>query len=286
MKYKILLVPAMALAACGQAPHRAETAEQSAPATEASSVKTTSSATTPTDSAKIIRTADFSLQVTDVLQTATLIEKQARLSGGKVVTSKIDQQPSYYESYAVSADSVKQVAKHTAIGNLEVRVPSWQTDSFLNYVGSLPGFTQSRTLAETDVTIDYLENQLRAQQREKLTAAAPTPNKTTSLDDLVEVGDQAISSQVNNMRLRAQTAYTTISFELRGQEQISVQTVPNWDAISRPSFGTRVKMAGIYSFRAFEQVLIGLLYILPYALIALLGVWVFRKRHALGWPRK
>ncbi len=284
MKYSFLLIPVLALAACGRAPRNAEMAPESTAAQENSSVKTTVSANTPTDSAKIIRTADFSIEVSDVLGTTTQIERQVRLAGGKVTESKVMQRPSAYESYPVSADSIKQVSRYTATASLQVQVPSWQTDSFLNYIGSLPGITHVRNTTETDVTIDYLENQLRAQSRQKLADKNPAP-KTTSIGDLADLNDAAITNQVSNMHLKAQTAYTSISFELEGKEHIETQIVPNWETLSRPSFGTRVKMAGIQSIYAFGQVMLGVIYLLPYVLAVLLAVLIFRKRHILGWPK-
>lgn len=231
----------------------------------------------------VIQNADLTIVVKDVEARATAIQDMAKQMGGFVVSVNIGQ------TYAANGTKVPQA-------QVTIRVPADKLDDALSQIKQNTIDVQNETRSGQDVTDQYvdLQSQLTAKEAaaDQLTKIMQGATKT---EDVLAVYQQLqqINSDIEVLKGKIKyyeqsAAMSAISINIIAEATIQPIEVGGW----KPQGVARDAIQNlIYFWQGFVDWMITfILYTLPvlltiaipFALIFLLGRWIFRK----VWKRK
>ena len=292
-KKLLWLVPLFAMAACGNGRRNTEDyADKSvtvrADSTEAAAGKMppagNATAAPPLNSPdrKIKRTADFHCKVQNVFNSTTRLEQLVKASGGAVLESQIQNSNSEIKTSYYKPDSLKQTQTYTTTALLTLKVPAQYLDTIINAIPGLTNFIDSRTLRQSDITYQYLANELKNNADETNAASAMKLAKKSK--DALEVQrydadrqDEHISRKIENLQIMDDVTYATVTVAFSQPEQVFVQTIVNPGYITRVSFTMRSEAALREGADMISEIFVGLVSIWPLLLLTIAGWIVYRK---------
>lgn len=292
------LIPLFALSACAGGNKESYT---SAPASASGAVPAADSGAVPdagmpinSPKRKIIHRADFVCKVQNVFTATTRLEQLVKSLGGVVQESHIanyddDTRTTYY-----TADSLRQTKTFTTTATITLRVPSGYMDSVVNSIPGMISFLDSRTLKQSDVTYDYMANELknRIGNSNTTTRAMQLAKKSKDPIDVQEYDDdrqeQQINRRIENMHLLDDVHYATLTLALSQPQQVYVQTIINPDYFTKPPFSLQCKAALSCGWNIIKAFTVWLLTIWPLVLVAIAGIFIWRKmwRRPLAFAKK
>jgi hypothetical protein len=240
-----------------------------------------SSITSP--SRKIIRTADLRCRVNNVFDATTEVEKLVTSFGGIVQQSEMRNEVMETITVYYKPDSNKQTQSYTTTAQLTLRVPSAHTDSVINAIPKLAAFVDYRTLSQSDVTYDYLGNALKNEMiKEKplknpMALARKTDEAINADKYDNEKENLNIARRLENLHLLDEVNYSTITVAFYQPMKVSSVVVMNPDYYARPSFAVQAYQSVAAGFDMLRVLFIFLLQIWPLWLIALFGLWLYKK---------
>jgi len=289
--YCYLVVPAMTLYACSAGNSSYEATLDSATASE----QKTNSYTKAVDAAsqageevpalnsparKHVRTADVNVRVANVFSAATTLERVTKAMDGYVVESTISNELGAVENIPYKGDSMKHVQLYTAIANLSLKVPAAQLDSLVSTLNNVALFVSTRTLKDDDKTLEYLKNFMK--NEEPVTPVVATkksdPLQTAAYQD--EKKDQKIERKIANFAILDDANYATLTVQLSQSQQADVQIVVNPESVTRAGFGTELLTALATGTTALRNVFLFFLQLWPFVLLAIAGVFGYKKLSA------
>ena len=168
-KKLLLLLPVLSLMACANG----DRGTRYAATANSTSVQSEEGSTSPAVPAantsaiipghKIIRTADLQCKVPNVFNATTRLEQLVRSVGGIVQESQLSNRNTEIKTAYYKPDSLKQLQTYTTTSFITLRVPYMYLDSVVNAIPAMANFIDSRTLKQSDVTYQYLANELKNQ---------------------------------------------------------------------------------------------------------------------------
>ncbi|HYD21911.1 MAG TPA: DUF4349 domain-containing protein [Flavipsychrobacter sp.] len=282
-----LFLPLCLLAACGTPDaHYGESAEP-APAAEAVLATADSvafgnsifSLTSP--SRKMIRTADLHCRVDDVFAASTQLESLVKASGGIVEESKMTNQSTGSRNIYHTADSIKKVEVYTSTAHLVLRVPVAALDTVLKTIPAISTFVESRTLAQEDVTLRYLNNSLknevRTDTRDPMALAKKSGEAIEAAEYLAGTNERSIDRRIENLQLLDEVNYTTITVDLHQPERVNTAVVINADRLTEIAYGIQLMLAFSKGWQAIKGLFVVMITLWPLWIVAVTALLAYRR---------
>ena len=214
---------------------------------------------------KIIKAAQYRFQVANVKKSQEIIEMSVRKYSAYISSSTLKLENPLLEDHIV------------------IRVPSEYFEDLLKDIDTQAIYINERKITTDDVAKEFvdLESRLKTKREVEQRYAEILRSKAGSIEELLKaeqkIGElheeiEATISRINY--LHDQVRYSTINLEF-------YQTV-NQEAAqitSRPGFGERFSNAIASGLEGALEILIGLAYLWPLFVIALVSLFWWRRKH-------
>ena len=285
IKKLLWLVPLFAAAACSNGGANREYNKATADSSATVSAAAPAIATVPPNPAehKIKRTADFHCKVQNVFSAVTTLEQLVKANSGSVQESHIENSNSEIKTAYYKPDSLRQTQTYTTTALLTLKVPSERLDSIINAIPRLTTFLESRTLTQSDVTYQYMANELKGESNTSHTTAAALRLARKSKDAIdagqYEIGqrDQQIDRKIANLQLADDVVYATVTVAFSQPEQVFVQTIVNPEHVTRIPFYARCQAAINSGSGLISAITIALIRVWPLLLLSAAAWIIFHK---------
>ena len=241
----------------------------------------------PSETRKIIRTADVRFKVDNTEKTTYNIEQISKQFNGFVTKTNLNTRIIEQTDVPSSRDSVTQITQYEVENALTIRIPNQNLDTALLEISRLYAFLDHRNVTADDVTIAYWAAQMKAQMRQKsmLRIQKASDEKGKRLDDIVnaetasvDMNDAAVEQQSENLRKDFDVQYSTLQINIYQDLRVAKTTKANPSVSAYlPSFGYRLWTAFSRGWDLILDVLIGLVTIFPILILAGFGFWAFKK---------
>jgi len=254
-KHLLFIAAACVFASCGN--------QQTANKYEATEAVTTDHAVAsvlPTDTtAKMLKTADITCEVPDVLTMTLTLERKTREMGGYVQTSTVNNQQANTDVSVEVGDSVKIFRQSNLSADLVLQIPAEKLDSVMNYIPQASISVSNRHLTQQDATLDFLANEWRLRN-----GATDKKEHTTNADAAPVWGtEQQIAAKVQNLSILKQVAYSPLSVHLIQPPVVTAVTQLNVHRAGTPPFTANL-VAGLRSgTEVVQSLIVALAYIWP-----------------------
>lgn len=241
---------------------------------------------------KFIRTADARFKVKDVAQSTYKIENLTKNFGGFVTLSELRSTILENDETQVSQDSLLKTTRYEVKNTIALRVPNVKLDTLLRSLAKEVQFLDYRIIKADDVNLQLLTNEL-SQKRNATTskrletAIDKKGNKLKEINEseenLAAKKENSDTSYINNLSLKDQVNFSTVTLELYQNEQLKYELVANEKNVNayRPNLGLQVWESiktGWFIFEGIVAFLVQLWPIVFFGIIAWLG---FKKWKAI-----
>jgi hypothetical protein len=232
---------------------------------------------------KVIHTADFKCKVKNVFIATNQLESMVKSAGGMVQDSHVENSSTQVKTDYYTPDSLRQTQTYIATAMLTLRVPVTKADSVIQAIPGMVSFMEHRTLKQSDVTFQYLGNELKNDVGEDNGAATPAMAQARKKADPLEVQkyndnrqEKSISRTMENMQLQDAINYTTITVDLSQPEQVFTQIIVNPEYVSATPFLLQCKAALYNGWTFVRGLVIVLMNLWPVLLIAG-AIWIIYR---------
>ncbi len=226
--------------------------------TAADSASTGAKTDTTVSAPKLIKTANMNFKVKNVQRTCENVSALTTSYQGLVMHHAM--QSSVQRSYdnPISRDSVIHVSSYNTIADMTVRIPSNRMDEFMNTVGKMAVYINTRNMDIEDKTLDYLSSNLKVQSRSEIIAQQKTNNiKIKNAESVMALKDDLIDQKINNRRIDLETKYSTISLSFYQTNTVAREVVLNDDPSNfRVPFFAQLRNAIANGWFGFTEVVI------------------------------
>ena len=275
MKTKIICLGicfALFLAACSgkkDARERYEIANSSADSTSIAA-KTDTTLSAP----KLIKTANMNFKVKNVQRACEDISILTASYRGMVMHHAMQSAVQRNYDNPISRDSVIHVSSYNTTADMTVRIPSEKMDEFMNTVGKMAIYINTRNMDIEDKTLDYLASNLKVQSRSEIIAQQKTSNiKIKNAESVMALKDDLIDQKISNRRIDYETKYSTISLSFYQTNTVAKEIIVNDDPSSfRVPFFTQLGNSIVNGWAGFND-----------AIIFLANLWVLFVLAAIVW---
>ncbi|GAB3100563.1 DUF4349 domain-containing protein [Lysobacter terrae] len=229
-------------AAVGDAAASTEEAPANPPPTQ---VQLQSAATSQDDGErKFIRTAEVDFRVREVYSAALAIEDLAAKHGGFVVHNRISNQVEDVQKRPSGDGKLIELTTYTVRGELQVRVPSAQTQAFLRGLAEQVEFLDSRKYEAADAQFELMQRRLAyARYQDAQRAQGEAAHGPGKLGDRIE----AIAARTDSQEQRDAALIEQKQFEDRvafATIDLSLQQAPLVRSVERMDVEAVVRRAG------------------------------------------
>ncbi|CAM4395514.1 DUF4349 domain-containing protein [Flavobacterium terrigena] len=237
---------------------------------------------------KFIRTADARFKVKDVAQSTYKIENLTKNVGGFVTLSELRSTITENDETQVSQDSLLQTTRYEVNNTISLRVPNVKLDTLLRSLAKEVQFLDYRVIKADDVNLQLLANQL-SQKRNANTskrlenAIDKKGNKLKEINEaeanLASKKENSYTSYINNLSLKDQVNFSTVTLELYQNEQLKYELVANEKNVNayRPNLGLQVWESIKTGWFIFEGIVAFLVQLWPIAFFGFLAWFGFKK---------
>jgi hypothetical protein len=203
------------------------------------------------DSRKFIRTADIKFKTKNVAKSTYDIEDATTKFGGFVTYTNLQSQISEKKETKVSQDSTLITTKYTVINDITIRVPNSRLDTVIKTIAKQVDFLDYRVIKADDVSLKMLANEL-AQNRSKTSEKRienAIDTKGKKLDNILNAEDkldnkkeQNDNSKIENLSLKDQVNFSTVTLSLYQNEAIKQELIANEKSVNtyRPNIGLQI----------------------------------------------
>ena len=234
---------------------------------------------------KIIKKADIRCRVNDVFTATSSLEKLVTGFDGIVSDSRMENQASEIKRLPYKVDSLKQIRSVTTTSRMTLRVPVAQLDTLLSAIAVQAMFIDTRSLQLSDVTLQYLSNELRSRASTENNTAQKASTLSRKTNDAMIAGQyaderdkQQIDRKIENLNLREQATFATLTVDLYQPERMDQLIIADIDKLLKPTFGQQLKGALGNGFAALKVLCIALVNVWPLWLVATLVLYLVRVR--------
>ncbi len=237
---------------------------------------------------KFIRTADARFKVKDVAQSTYKIESLTKNVGGFVTLSELRSTITENDETQVSQDSLLKTTRYEVNNTIALRVPNVKLDTLLRSLAKEVQFLDYRVIKADDVNLQVLANELskkrNATTSKRLEAAIDKKgNKLKEInqaeENLASKKENSDTSHINNLSLKDQVNFSTVTLELYQNEQLKYELVANEKNINayRPNLGLQVWESIKTGWFIFEGIVAFLVQLWPIVFFGFLAWLGFKK---------
>lgn len=237
---------------------------------------------------KFIRTADARFKVKDVTTSTIKIENLTQKFGGFVTLSELRSNVTEDDETQVSQDSLLKTTRYEVNNTIALRVPNVKLDTILKCIAKEIQFLDYRVIKADDVNLQLLANEL-SQKRNANTskrlenAIDKKGNKLKDInqseENLASKKENSDNAYINNLSLKDQVNFSTVTLELYQNEQIRYELVANEKNINayRPNLGLQIWESIKSGWFIFEGIIAFLVQLWPLFFFGLLAWFGFKK---------
>lgn len=231
---------------------------------------------------QFIKTAEVNMEVKDVYEATTSMEKSVQELGGFVTHSNLQSNVVSEETFNTSNEEAMLVKKYQTENKMQVRVPTEKLGEFLTLINNKKLFLNSRIINAEDVTakIKYaeLEGKRIKKTEENISKLKTNKDKVTLDNENMSDGNL---QQLANMDVSNNLKYSTVDIYIKEPKlriaEIVVTNTKSIDNKYKFNFLYDVKNAFVEGFYLIQKLLVGLVTIWPLVLIAGIGFYFYRK---------
>ncbi len=234
---------------------------------------------------KFIRTADIKFKVKNVPQSTYAIENATNKFGGFVTYTNLQSNVSDTDKMKISQDSSMVTTKFTVENNITIRVPNTQMDTVIKTIANQIDFLDYRVIKADDVSLQLLSNEL-AQNRNsnhenRLANAIDKKGKklnniVTAEDDLENKKEENDNSKLENLSLKDQVNFSTLTLQLYQNETIKQEKVAN-AIVFRQNIGSQFLDSLATGWYFLEGIIAFVIQLWSLILISFLGWFGYKK---------
>ncbi len=284
LKTPLIALALLSVVAC----KKTESAESAATVAESATTAAASDSVSFAASQKIPgrkfrKTAEVNMEVKDTYDATVYIEQKLKELGGFVSESRLNSQVLSENTYETSDQDAVLVKKFQTDNKMQVRVPSAQLGTFLNFLNDKKVFLNSRIILADDVTNEAKIAALEAQKSQQVgTVISKMKNNGDKVDRTEQNLQQDNDRKIASMRLADDVAYSLVEIYVREPKvrvtEIAVTNVKNIDNKYKFNFFYDAKNAFVEGFYLIQRLLVGLISIWPILLIGSLIYYFIKKR--------
>lgn len=210
--------------------------------------------------AKLVKTAEMSFEVKNVVQTSEQLSALTAQYGGMVMHHHMRSYSQNMHDVQISRDSVMRVSAFSTEADMTVKVPSQKLDEFMNKAGRMSTHVLARNMDIEDRSLIYLESQLRLDSRKELLGQQKKGRiKLQSPEDVLVFKDGLVDEQINKRRIDKAVKYSTVGLKFSQHNTISKEVIANDDpSVYRAPFLNRLGLAMLSGVQLFTDVVVGL----------------------------
>lgn len=254
--------------------------------TDTTDLVSSSAAVEPKNSdRKFVRTADLKFKVKNVANSTYAIENTATKFGGFVTYTNLQSTVSDKSETKISQDSTLEITKYMVENNITIRVPNIRLDTVIKTIAKQIDFLEYRIIKADDVSLQMLSNQMQqnrsANQEKRLEKAIDTKGKKlneviAAEDNLNTKNEQKDNSKLENLSLKDQVNFSTLTLQIYQRETIKEEMIANAKTY-RQNFGSKI-LDGIKSgWYVIEGIIAVLAQLWSVILIGIGGYLIFKK---------
>jgi hypothetical protein len=269
-----------------EAPNENEYSSSAAAIVDTTNIISSSATVQPKNSdRKFVRTADIKFKVKNVANSTYAIENTASKFGGFVTYTNLQSTISDKNETKISQDSTLEITKYTVENNITIRVPNIRLDTVIKTIAKQIDFLEYRVIKADDVSLQMLSNQMAqnrsSNQEKRLEKAIDTKGKklnevVAAEDNLNSKNEQNDNSKLENLSLKDQVNFSTLTLQIYQRETIKEEMIPNAKTY-RQNFGSQILdgiQTGLYIIEGIIAVIVQLWSII---LIGIGGYFIYKK---------
>lgn len=165
---------------------------------------------------KFVKTAEVSMEVTDVYEATVHIENALKNLGGFVTKSELQSQIIEEETYNTSDQNAVLLRKFNSYNKMQVRVPSEKLGAFLNSVNDRKLFLNTRIISAEDVTNNAKIAELELKKINKTGEVISQMKNNEKKANLTEENEEKNNTQqIENLNLVDNIKYSTVDIYIK-----------------------------------------------------------------------
>lgn len=165
---------------------------------------------------KFVKTAEVSMEVTDVYEATVHIENALKNLGGFVTKSELQSQIIEEETYYTSDQNAVLLRKFNSYNKMQVRVPSEKLGAFLNSVNDRKLFLNTRIISAEDVTNNAKIAELELKKINKTGEVISQMKINEKKANLTEENEEKNNTQqIENLDLADNIKYSTVDIYIK-----------------------------------------------------------------------
>ena len=232
---------------------------------------------------KFVKSADINMEVQDVYEATTAIEKHLQALGGFVTESRLLSNTVSEQTFETSDSNAMLVKKFQADNTMQVRVPTENLGDFLTFINTHKVFLNSRIVIAKDVTANAKIAELEAEKIRKtgevIAQMKSTGEKVNKTENNLAENN---ANKIANMSLADHLKYSTVELYIREPKlrvaEIAVTNTKNIDNKYKFNFFYDAKNAFVEGFYLIQKLFVGLITVWPLLLIASVIFYFVKRR--------
>lgn len=236
---------------------------------------------------KMTKTADMRFRVKDVQQTKQKLSETIRKQGGLVMEFSISSAVKDTQKVKFSTDSLKEITAYSTDGYLTARVPAEHLDDFTNAIAEMAVFVDNQSLKMEDRGLAYIENKLKAENRQQAVAQINkvASKKSPNVQSALSIKDDYVDKKIQNLAIDQQVKYSTITLNFYQDHTVKTMVVANDNIYDyKPDFFRRLGLNLIDGWTYFKELILFLSKLWMFFLTGVIAFFVIRyyakKQHA------
>lgn len=239
-------------------------------------------------SRKFVRTAEVKFKVKNVAKSTYAIEDATIKFGGFVTYTNLESNIFNEDRTKISPDSSLVTTKYKVENNIIIRVPNSKLDTVIKTIAKQIHFLNYRIIKADDVSLQMLSNEMaqkRSNSSEKRLENAidskgdklkEVTNAEENLDNKKEKND---TSKIQNLSLKDQVDFSTITLNIYQDESIKQEMVGNEKSINsyRPNIGLQILDSLKTGWFMLENIISFIVLLWPILLLGFLGYFGYKK---------
>lgn len=217
-----------------------------------------------TVAAKVIKTADISCRVEDVVAASSKIEQAVVAMGGHVEDSRMSTNIVDDKTMPYKPDSLRHVQVCSPSAMLKLRVPTAKLDSVLSILPAIAVYIDGRRLSQEDVTLRYLSNEMLNAPTGKTARVRVNGQEALAMNKYTdEQKEKRVARAIENLDLEQRAAFASLTVGLSQPEVVRVQILPEMESLVTTPFYMRCYMASHTGIEIVKGIILVLLSIWP-----------------------
>lgn len=236
---------------------------------------------------QFIRTSEMKFRVKDVSNATNQIEHIVKQNQGFVTYTNLKSTVENQQTAQKSLDSSLESIQFVVTNEITLRIPNTKLDSTLYSISALVDFMDYRIIKADDVALQIKSNQ-KAQARALQNGERISKHIDNKKGDISQASDADIAAadqqqaaddaEINNLSLRDQVAYSTVSLSIYQRTETKFWTIVNPEAQNvKTGMNIRIWDSIKTGWYFAEDLFVGILRLWFVALLVLIGYLVYRK---------